>query len=250
MSGKEMETMAQVIPEVVRRMLHDVHCCTPAKIESYDKNNKRAEITPLVKYITFKGQEIELKTISDVPVVFMGGLSCVLDIEYQPGDDVLVGFTDYGIGEWKASDGSTISSPDDLSDHQLTNAIVLGGLLPDGIDLSGAPKISIDKDGNIIITNNSGTITIDSSGKITFDNGSATIEIDGSNVVLNGGSLDVARVTDPVTTTLSIIDVNAIAAAMLASGAFLPSGNPPAYVGAPIPLTGGQIVSGNPVIKG
>jgi hypothetical protein len=165
----ENETMAGVIPDVIRNMLRDVHCMLPAKIEKYDKVTRRAEVTPTSKYLTSKGIEVELQKITDVPVCFVGGSAFNIDIEYQAGDIVMLGYTDYGIGAWKSSDGQSAQLPDDLSAHQLTNAIVLCGVKTADNDLSGAPKISADKDGNIIIKNSKSTITMDKEGNVLID---------------------------------------------------------------------------------
>jgi len=163
---QERETMAGAIPTFIKRMMYNLHVFLPAKIESYDIGTKRAKVTPLLKYVNHKGQEIDLGSIEDVPVGFMGGKSLVIDIEYQAGDNVLVGFTDYGIGGYKASDGASVPSPDDNAAHMLTNAVVVCGLQPDGVDLSAAPKIEILADGNIIFTNNDAAIRLNAGGKI------------------------------------------------------------------------------------
>jgi hypothetical protein len=55
---------------------------------------------------------------------------------------------------------------DDKAAHRLTNAVVIGGINPEGIDLAPAPKIAVDKDGNIVITNNNAEIRMSKDGKI------------------------------------------------------------------------------------
>lgn len=194
--------MAGVIPDVIRNMLRDVHCMLPAKIEKYDKATRRAEVTPTSKYITSKGAEVELQKITDVPVCFVGGSAFNIDIEYQAGDIVMLGYTDYGIGAWKSSDGQTAQLPDDLSAHQLTNAVVLCGVKTTDNDLSSAPTISADKDGNIIIKNSKSTITMDKDGNVLID--ATTISLNGdSKPFVTHAELDAA-----LQTTVGIINTH------------------------------------------
>jgi len=173
----EKETLATVIPEYVESKLRDMRCIIPAKIESYNKATRRADVTPSVQYYTPQGIAVELKTITDVPVGYQGGKSCVIDIEYQAGDSVLLGFADYGIGNWKASAGTSQELPDDLSAHRLTGAIVICGIAPEGFDLSSAPTISVDKDKLMTITNQTGTIAIKDDGQIDINNGNLTVDV-------------------------------------------------------------------------
>jgi len=63
------------------------------------------------------------------------------------------------------------------------------------------------------------------------------------DVVINQGTENAARVGDTVQVTLSQADIVALATVLLATGAFVPTFNPPAPAG-PVILTDGEITSG------
>ena len=89
---------------------------------------------------------------------------------------------------------------------------------------------------------NPGACKLYSTDAAGTEQGSHLINDDGIHTI-NGGTNLAAREGDTTQLTLVASDVNALAAALLASGAFTPSGSPPAAV-APITFTGGEITSG------
>lgn len=67
-------------------------------------------------------------------------------------------------------------------------------------------------------------------------------------IELNGNSRDAARKDDSTELVLSQADVVALAGILLATGAFTPTGSPPAPAGT-ITFTGGKITQGNDKVK-
>ena len=143
------ETLAETLPEVIKALLRGIHTAVPGKIEKYNRNTFRAEVTPSLSHLTLKNKEVKIQAIPDVPVLLLGGAAGIIDIELQKGDNVLLIFCEAGIGGWKSSDGSKQVSPDDLSHHQLNNAIAIPCLVPDGFNVTS--RIKIDKNGRVSI---------------------------------------------------------------------------------------------------
>lgn len=168
------KTMAQVLPAVIKKYIGEARCIIPANIQEYDKNTRKATVLPLIGYRASNGQLVDIKPITDVPCCYLGGTSLSIDIEYQKGDTVLLSFSDYGIGNWKGSDGTTQVAPDNYSSHDLQDAIVLMGLAPENKDFA-TNKLSVDKDGNIELNNASGYIKLNKSGQVDI-NGNLTID--------------------------------------------------------------------------
>lgn len=79
--------------------------------------------------------------------------------------------------------------------------------------------------------------------------GAMTFNADQLTLGGDAGALPAARQSDPVTLTLTPADILAVAAAVLATGIFVPSGSPPTTPPSPIPLSQQQIVSGSSVVK-
>lgn len=156
------ETMAEVLPRVINSLLRGVHTAIPGKIEKYDRSTFRAEVTPSVKHLTMKNKEIEIKPISDVPVLMFGGTSGIVDVELVKGDNVLLIICESGIGGWKSSKGNKQIAPDDLAHHELTNAIAIPCVIPDGKipEYTSIPRIKIDKNKDITVSTPLGNLTL------------------------------------------------------------------------------------------
>jgi hypothetical protein len=71
----------------------------------------------------------------------------------------------------------------------------------------------------------------------------------GSSLVIAGGAQGAARLGDTVTLTMLPSDLVALASAMLATGAFTPSGVGPNPPPAALPFVDGQITSGSSIVK-
>jgi hypothetical protein len=165
------ETMAQIIPRIINSLLRGVHTAIPGKIEKYDRTTFRAEIAPLIKHLTINNQEIEIKPLTDVPILMIGGNSGIVDIELVKGDNVLILICESGIGGWKSSSGDKQVSPDDLSHHELNNAVAIPCLVPDGLinSFTNVPRIKIDKNGDMILQNSNGNIKLSNTGQASMN---------------------------------------------------------------------------------
>lgn len=165
------ETLPEIIPEVFRALSRGIHTAIPGKIVKYNRTAYRAEVLPLIKHVTLKNKEIEVKPITDVPVLLTGGGSGIIDIELVKGDNVLLIFCESDIGGWKSSNGEKQIAPNDLSSHERNNAIAIPCIIPDGkiSDFKDIPRIKIDKDKTMTLDNNSGNIVIKPTGQVSIN---------------------------------------------------------------------------------
>ena len=173
------EKLAEVIPNVINSLLRGVHTAVPGKIEKYDRDTFRAEVTPSIKHLTLRNQEIEVKPITDVLVLMYGGSSGIVDIELVKGDPVLLIFCESGIGAWKSSNGSRQVAPDDLSHHELNDAVAIPCIIPDGLldSFANVSRIKIDKNGDLTMLAGDGKIGITKSSGQANINDNLTVDV-------------------------------------------------------------------------
>lgn len=163
------ETLAEIIPDIITQLLSGVHTAMPGKIESYNRDTFRAEVTPLIRKVTNNNTELDYQTISDVPVLIFGGSSGIVDVELVKGDNVLLLFAETEIGGWKSSKGTNRVSPESLSYHQIADAIAIPCIIPEGMDFSSTPRVSMDKNGTITMKNSNGNIKLNSNGQASLN---------------------------------------------------------------------------------
>lgn len=165
------ETLAEIIPNIINSLLRGVHTAVPGKIEKYNRDTFRADITPSIKHLTLKNKEITVKPLTDVPVLMFGGSSGIIDVELVKGDNVLIIVCESGIGGWKSSDGSKQVAPDDLSHHELNDAVAIPCIIPDGLlnAFASVPRITIDKNGDMALQNANGNIKLNNNGQASIN---------------------------------------------------------------------------------
>lgn len=114
-----------IIRRIVNDKISEIHTCLPAKIEKYDPQKLRAEITLLNK-AELEGEEVVIPPIIEVPVRVLQAGPFLIRPPYEKGDVVLVLFSE------RALDKILITGePESVQltrKHSLDDAIVLGGL--------------------------------------------------------------------------------------------------------------------------
>jgi len=139
----------------VNARLLDVHTAMPARVESYDAEQQRVSVKPLIKrgYLDEAGdrQTEEIPVINDVPVVFPGAGGFRVTFPVARGDVVLIVFAETSLDRWLVR-GSVIDPGDDRR-HDLNDAIAIPGLRPFSDPLASAPtdKLSIGADEGAVI---------------------------------------------------------------------------------------------------
>lgn len=167
-------TLADVVKAGIRSSLADLRVALPGRVERYDASKQLADVAPLLKD-QVEGQDgkvtpVSLPVLTGVPVVFPGGGGFRVTFPIQPGDLVLLVFSDRSLDKWLAGDGREVD-PGASHMHSIADAVALPGL-----HTFGAPAAD------------AGTASL----KVGVAGG-VQIEITDALIKLNGGATPVAK---------------------------------------------------------
>jgi len=127
-------TLAEIIRSALDARLLDLHVALPCRVESYDATAQTVEVMPLVRRAIEddigETQHEDLPKLPNVPVLFPRSAAFSATWPLAPGDTVLVVFCSSAIGNWRES--GDLADPGDLRRHDLSHAIAIPGIAPDG----------------------------------------------------------------------------------------------------------------------
>lgn len=205
----------------LNQLAANLNCIQIGKIESYDKTNQAVEIQLQVKR-RIDDQIIDYPLLIECPLIVLQGGGGYLEFPVSPGDYCLVLFNDRDIDNWYVS--GAYKEPNTKRKHNLSDGFALVGINPK------ISALSLDGENvNLWGPGESDRIQIEPDGKIEIGSG-------GSPAARQGDSTDL---------NFSAVDINTLATALLATTAFIPTGNPPAYPGPPVVFTGGSVTGGS-----
>lgn len=198
----------------------NLNCIQIGKIESVNISEQSAEIELQVKR-RVNGSIINYPLLIDCPVIVLQGGGAYVDFPVAAGDFCLVLFNDRDIDNWWLA--ATSKEPRTLRKHSLSDGFALVGI---------NPKISV--------------LSLDGANlNIWGPGGSDRIQIQPSgNMEIGSGGSPAARQGDSTDLNLSGLDIQVLAASLLTTGAFTPTGSPP-VPGIPVTFTGGSITGGS-----
>lgn len=125
---KYMNNLSEALNAVIDKIFSEFFTALPAKIETYDETQQKASIKPLIKRKYIDGNEAEIPVISNVPVMFPRVKEAYIHFPIKKGDFVLAIFADRSLDKWLSK--GTITTPDDPRKHDISDAIILPGLIP------------------------------------------------------------------------------------------------------------------------
>lgn len=130
-----MSELTDALREFFRADLADnLHTALPGRIESYDKDEVRAEVTPMVGKNYVVDGPTNYKSIVSVPVLFPRSADAHITFPLKQGDGVLLIFSERSIEEWLNSSvkledsGPEQKVPSNARKFSLTDAIAIPGL--------------------------------------------------------------------------------------------------------------------------
>jgi len=126
--GREV-SLEGLIRGAFNHMLSDVRVAMPGKIEDYDPSTGLASVKPMLQR-RYSGdpEPTSLPILQRVPLVFPRCGKAILSFPVASGDPVLLVFADRAIDNWLGGDGSEPADPQDIRQHDLTDAFaILGG---------------------------------------------------------------------------------------------------------------------------
>lgn len=110
-------------------LMTDVRVSLPGKIESFDKDTRLATIQPMIQRRYLGDSEpTNLPVVQMVPLVEMRTQNAILSLPVASGDPVLLVFSDRAMDNWLGGNGSQPADPEDVRQHDITDAFaILGG---------------------------------------------------------------------------------------------------------------------------
>lgn len=158
---------SRVLPEFKK----ELNVALPAVVEEYDAETKRAVVLPAVR-LMLADRMRSRALLLDVPVVHPSAGGYLVHLPIQPGDPVLLVFSQRGLTEFKASFAE--SDPDVDSVLEAKDAVAFPGF--------GALQVTPKSTDGLSIQNEAGTVSI-----VLSSDDNVTIEIPSdSNVHLGG----------------------------------------------------------------
>lgn len=122
-------SLPESIQFLIDANIEGVHTCIPGVVKSYAGHGTRlATVQPSVRIPSAGGVLMDVPPIGGVPVVFPSSAMGTLFFPINPGDGVILVFSEVGIGKYLRSDGADLSDPGSLDRHALTDAIAIPGL--------------------------------------------------------------------------------------------------------------------------
>ena len=145
--------MAQSIRFAIRQSLKDLYTCMPGIVESYDAETRRAVVKGALKVVTTKKEEIEREAVHNVPVLFPSGGRSAFTFPLEPGDPVLLLYSQRGLANWKKT--LDVAAPDIIGFFSEKDAIAIPGfgtdepehqiaIEPDGVHIRTTGKLAIE----------------------------------------------------------------------------------------------------------
>ena len=195
-------TLTDVINAALEGFAQEFNTCMPAIVEKYDNNLNTVNAQPVFKQ-TFAGdpvdEVVDTPLVRNVPVAFPRANQAALTFPIQPGDTVLLVFSQRSIDVWKTTGG--IIPPNDPRVNDLSDAIAIPGIYP------SSNPVPIDPD-NLVLRYLLSKITLDPTGEITIEAGAAKIVMtrSGQFQITNGG-VDLLALYDATLTSIQQLTV-------------------------------------------
>jgi hypothetical protein len=151
--------LAAAFSLIFNKLLQRTDGMLPARVVSYNRQQNRATVQPLISIISTSGQRIGRAPIAAVPVLALGGGNFFVNFPLGPGDDGWIEASDRDISLYLQS--AQMSPPNDSRIHSFEH----GRFVPDVFD-----KFSFTPDaGAMVISSLDGsTRLVMSAGKITL----------------------------------------------------------------------------------
>lgn len=192
------------LPDLLRQAVQagvaGIHTALPGRVESYDYEQQRASVKPLINRPLADGRVQEMPVISNVRVMWLESGGASLTFPVQRGDGCLLVFSESSLDRWLDEGGVVLA--DDVRRHSLQDAVAIMGLEPfsegtqaenneDVLLTFGDSRFRIRGNGDIEMETGGGVFRLTAAGDAVLEvDGNVTIEAAG-NVTINGSRVDI-----------------------------------------------------------
>lgn len=143
-----------LIRDAMDSRANKINTCLPAKVTSYDHTKQTVCVIPSIMrpMPTDTGGRTDepIPELLDVPVAFPRAGDFVMHLPLEPGDYVLLLFSQYGINEFLATgEQHDQQRSSDIRQHSLGAAIAIAGVFPNAVRVDGlsATEVLLGKPG-------------------------------------------------------------------------------------------------------
>ena len=120
----------QVTEGWISQYLNDTCTSIPGFVHEYNKATNTCSVQPSVKMTLPNGSSINYPILGNASVIFPSTPRSAISFPIQKGDPVLIVFSQRSLDSWQVSTGDQIVNPKDARVHNLSDAIVIPGLIP------------------------------------------------------------------------------------------------------------------------
>lgn len=130
-----MSEIEHAVEQAIEARVRRLHVAGPGKVKSYNASARTVDIEPMIVAPIPAGtdeddgdEEAPLPVLMNVPVQFprAGGVEITMPV--QAGDTMLILFTDWDLGRWRASGEKR--RPITSAKHGISGAVAIPGLYP------------------------------------------------------------------------------------------------------------------------
>lgn len=195
----DFDSLAGTFKFIFKKLMQGVNGMLPAQVVSYDRASNRAKVQPLINLLTTGGEQITRASISQVPVINIGGGGFVLSFNLNPGDLGWIVAADRDISLFLQTLRAAKPNTDRMNDF--ADSFFLPHPMA-GYSVSGTDAVLQSLDGavKIALSNN----------KITITAPTVEINTDAANVNATAVNIESAtcEITSPSVTITSTTGVN------------------------------------------
>lgn len=148
----DADTLPGMIRFVLTKFLQKTDDMLPAQVIAYDRTTNRAQVQPLVQFVTTANEIVNRAQIASVPVLQLGGGGFVASFPIQTGDLGWIKANDRDISFFKKTLKN--SAPNTQRKHSFEDALFIPDSMFRNVTIAGEDV------NNLVIQNNAGTVKI------------------------------------------------------------------------------------------
>lgn len=145
-------TLAGVLKIDRDKSLQNTDDMLPARVIAYDRTTNRAQVQPLIVFVTTDNQQVARAQVASIPVLQLGGGGFVASFPVKTGDLGWIKANDRDISLFKSTYAQ--AAPNTWRKHKFSDAMFIPDCMLQGVTIAGEDA------SNLVIQNNAGTVKV------------------------------------------------------------------------------------------